>query len=432
MKEQSSYEKLFEQELISNEKIRLTFLAVIGVIVLFMISVLMLFPWQNSPDLKNNTPIFIILGILVLLIVRELNIKYFLISKIYKNKILFKNLPYFNLLFEISIPTAIIFVFFHFHESIVAFQTPAYSIYFFVIILTILNFDYKLSIFAGIIAAIEYYVLIYFSLPTIDAIEVLEPLYKLNFYFGRAFSFIVAGILAGFISHQLKKHVIKVYKTAEENSFIREMFGQQVSKEIAKELISNSNRIETQKKFVCVMFLDIRGFTPFAEQKSPEEIIDYQNKIFGFMIESILKHHGIINQFLGDGYMATFGAPVSHGNVCKNAVMAALDIITELGKRNRSKKIPFTRIGIGLHAGDVVAGNVGTDSRKQYSISGNTVILASRIEQLNKHYGSQVLVSKEVYEKSENKKLFEFVESTKVKGKEDLIDIYKLKTEEHC
>ncbi|NER79247.1 MAG: adenylate/guanylate cyclase domain-containing protein, partial [Leptolyngbya sp. SIO1D8] len=70
------------------------------------------------------------------------------------------------------------------------------------------------------------------------------------------------------------------------------------------------------------MFLDIRGFTPFAETKEPEEIIEYQNQVFGFMIEVINKFHGNINQFLGDGFMATFGAPVSHGNDCENAYQA--------------------------------------------------------------------------------------------------------------
>ena len=161
---------------------------------------------------------------------------------------------------------------------------------------------------------------------------------------------------------------------------------------VAKELLSESSDDKIQRKLVCIMFLDIRGFTPFAESRKPEEIIQYQNKVFGFMIDSVYKHHGIINQFLGDGFMATFGAPVSTGNDCINAVNSAIEISNELKLQIEQAKLPDIKIGIGLHAGDVVTGNVGTSTRKQYSVTGNVVILASRIEQLNKKYDSTVLI----------------------------------------
>ncbi|MFC2130878.1 tetratricopeptide repeat protein [Bacteroidota bacterium] len=205
------------------------------------------------------------------------------------------------------------------------------------------------------------------------------------------------------------------------------LFGQQVSQEIVDELLNDTSAEATKKKFVCIMFLDIRGFTPLMENKEPEEIIEYQNKVFGFMIEIINRHHGIINQFLGDGYMATFGAPISKGNDCQNAVNAATEIIKMVNRKSFSGDIPSTRIGIGLHAGNVVAGNVGTSVRKQYSITGNTVILASRIEQLNKDYDTQLLISKEVYDNI-NFGFENFIElgPSNVKGRENPIIIYKL------
>jgi len=175
------------------------------------------------------------------------------------------------------------------------------------------------------------------------------------------------------------------------------------------------------------MFLDIRNFTPFAEHKEPEEIIAYQNQIFSFMIEIITKNNGVINQFLGDGYMATFGAPVSKGNDCANAVKAAMEIIETVNMKSEKGEIPHTRIGIGLHAGDIVAGNVGTSIRKQYSISGNTVILASRIEDLTKNFSAQLLVSKEVLDNITIPEVRpEFQGSVMLKGRENPVDIYKL------
>ncbi len=174
------------------------------------------------------------------------------------------------------------------------------------------------------------------------------------------------------------------------------LFGQQVSKEVALELLSDTSVSSSKKLFACIMFLDIRGFTPFAQSKEPSEIIQYQNDVFSFMIDIIIKHHGIINQLLGDGFMATFGAPASSGNDCQHAVNASIEIVELLNKKCESGEIPKTEVGIGLHAGNIVTGNVGTSERKQYTITGNTVILASRIEQLNKKFNSALLVSNEV------------------------------------
>jgi class 3 adenylate cyclase len=219
------------------------------------------------------------------------------------------------------------------------------------------------------------------------------------------------------------------------------MFGQQVSREIVDELLAETSESKkvldelspdilesaSKRKYVCVMFLDIRDFTALVEKKEPEEIISYQNAVFGFMIEIINKHHGVINQFLGDGYMATFGAPASWRNDCQNAVNAAVEIVKMVNERSESREIPPTRIGIGLHAGNVVTGNVGTSLRKQYSITGNTVILASRIEQLNKKFNSQLLISEEVLHNIQQDGINpESLGSVEVKGRGKPMHIYKL------
>jgi len=149
------------------------------------------------------------------------------------------------------------------------------------------------------------------------------------------------------------------------------------------------------------MFLDIRGFTPIAEKMIPEELIEYQNNVFGFMIEIIRECHGNINQFMGDGFMATFGAPITHGNDSRNAYLAATRILEEIKIHNDSKQIPFTTLGIGIHAGYDVTGNVGTESRKQFSLTGNTVIIAARVEQLNKRYNTQLIITEDVFKSLE-------------------------------
>ena len=128
---------------------------------------------------------------------------------------------------------------------------------------------------------------------------------------------------------------------------------------------------------------------------------------------------------MGDGFMATFGAPVSHGNDPRNAYLAGVEIIQEIKARNAANIIPQTMLGIGIHAGFVVTGNVGTESRKQYSVTGNTVIIAARVEQLNKVYGSQMIITEEVYKYLTEKDLDITPErhEVKVKGREKPVNI---------
>lgn len=205
---------------------------------------------------------------------------------------------------------------------------------------------------------------------------------------------------------------------------IKSLLNQQLSGAVADELLASKDEQKVERRFVCVMFLDIRDFTPFAEKRKPEEIIEYQNQVFGFMIDTVIKHKGIINQIMGDGFMATFGAPVSTDNDCRQAYLAANEIIMSVKEKSARKEIPSTRVGVGLHAGYVVAGNVGTDDRKQYSITGNTVILAARLEQLNKEFGTSLVMSREVYDHlpDELKEPIEFTK-VKVKGRSEEMEV---------
>jgi class 3 adenylate cyclase len=249
---------------------------------------------------------------------------------------------------------------------------------------------------------------------------------------------LVAGVIvAYFYVSKRREHgrLIKAYKdldqtkTKLENAEKRivRLLAQQVSGDIANELIADDSKVLGERRFVCIMFLDIRNFTTRAETMTPEELILYQNNVFSMMIDTVQKRHGNINQLLGDGFMATFGAPVSHGNDCQNAFDAARDILKELGEKIDDGSIPHTRVGIGLHAGYVVTGNVGSDKRKQYSITGNAVIVASRVEQLNKTYKSQLIITEDVYNNLDKPLTLDqpFLEVT-VKGRTQPVKILKI------
>lgn len=208
---------------------------------------------------------------------------------------------------------------------------------------------------------------------------------------------------------------------------IVKLLSQHVSGDVARQLLMNNTDKPGERCFVCIMFLDIRDFTPMAEKLSPEEIIEYQNNVFGFMIDIVQQHNGTINQLLGDGFMATFGAPVSKGNDCQNAFEASKAILHELKERSQAGLIPKTRVGIGLHAGYVVTGNVGNEQRKQYSVTGNPVIIASRVEQLNKTYKSQLIITEEVFQKlGQPVNLKQPFLEVEVKGRSNPVKILKI------
>jgi len=211
---------------------------------------------------------------------------------------------------------------------------------------------------------------------------------------------------------------------------IKDLLKQQVSGAVATALIDGTDTNSVQQRFVALMFLDIRDFTKYAETRNPEEIIKYQNDVFGFMMEIVEKNHGVVNQLMGDGFMATFGVPISSGNDCLNAFNAATFILKKLEDKVRNQEIDMTKVGIGLHAGLVVTGNVGYEQRMQYSITGNPVIISARLEQLNKQLGSTMVFSKDLYDKlpKERQTPFEF-QDVMVKGRSEPITIAAINQE---
>ena len=238
---------------------------------------------------------------------------------------------------------------------------------------------------------------------------------------------LAAGFAAGFVAHQIKRRAGNAFRAQEERQRIVSAFGQQVSPAIAEELLKHGPALESRRAFVCVMFMDVRNFTPMVERMAPEQIVAFQNAVFGEAIEVVNRYQGIINQFLGDGFMATFGAPLPTGEDCRNALAAARELVGRVAALSASGRIPPTRIGIGLHAGEVVSGNIGSEQRKQYSITGNVVILAARIEQLNKIYDSQLLVSAEVLKAGGDLAHNAVpIGPVQVKGRDEPIEIYRL------
>jgi adenylate cyclase len=229
-----------------------------------------------------------------------------------------------------------------------------------------------------------------------SAVDSEKMLLRLAPHLGKALVIALCGVACGFVAVEIRRRFASASRALEERNRVLDMFGRHVSPAVAEKLLAQKRDL-SELRYVCVMFLDVRGFTAFSEQRPPEEVVQYLNQLFAFMIEIVNAHHGFINKFLGDGFMAVFGAPLSDGNDARNAAAASLEILAAARKLVDAGALPPTRLGIGLHAGEAITGNVGSERRKEYTIIGDVVNVASRIEMLNKQFGSELLVSGEVY-----------------------------------
>lgn len=299
-----------------------------------------------------------------------------------------------NATIETSLPTVLIVVIAHAASPEIAFGTWPSLLYFLFILASTLRLNFALPMFTGLVAAVEYLALAWYLLPlSIDAPQpVLTPMYHAP----RAALMLVAGAVAGAIAMRLRRKFEHAVNEAAARERVTSLFGQHVSPAVVERLLDRSHGEAGELREVCVMFLDIRDFTAEARRRRPDEVVAYLNEVFAFMIEAVDRHHGIINKFLGDGFMAVFGAPLDDPRAAANAVAAAREILAEIDRRGLGTGPWPLRIGIGLHVGQAVTGNVGSPRRKEFTVIGDAVNFAARLEQLNKEHGSRLLVSEAV------------------------------------
>jgi adenylate cyclase len=426
----ASFERYFSRQLLLNEMFRSSVMLVILLSLMAYLSATLLLFWDHFQTARNEWRAFswlIILSIAILF--RTFNFRRLVVKWALRGKKINPARQFFNTLLEVSLPTIGIVVIAHFYTETIALLSPAVLFYFLNIFLTVLRLDLKISLFAGMLSAVEYWALLWYYLPAIDPLPNAEILSFWFIYAGKGIILIVAGVIAGLAARMIKRRTLEAHDASVERLRIEKIFGQQISPQIVEELLEKKGEMVSRLRNVCVMFLDLRNFTSFCEGKSPEEIVEFQNKILSSMIDAVNLHHGIVNQILGDGFMATFGAPISSGHDCRDAVAASMEIISTIEKQKREGALPQIDVKIGLHYGEAVTGNVGTASRKQYSITGNVVITAARLEALNRQFASRLLVSKAVLDRIDIGTCdceVTALGSVNIKGRNNPMEIFKL------
>lgn len=225
-------------------------------------------------------------------------------------------------------------------------------------------------------------------------------------------------------------------RTAVRRAFVdlkrRESLSRLVAPKVVDEILAGrEDNLRPTRREVTVLFADIRDFTAYSESRAPEEVLRFLDDYFGRMTQLVQGHDGSVNKFIGDGLMALWGAPEPLADHAVHAVKAALDmqkVMTEINGYREAAGEPPLRIGVGVHTGEVAAGMLGSSSQAEYSVIGDAVNLASRIEGLTKEHGTGVLVSEATWELLGGRFAGERVGAVAVKGRRAHVVIYALTT----
>jgi adenylate cyclase len=300
-----------------------------------------------------------------------------------------------NALVETSVPATATYVLSDYMSAqlVLSFWPP--FLFFVFILLSTLRLDFWLSVWTGVVAAGLQMILVLVLLPVDTTNGTVESLPL--FYAGRSIVLLGSGIVAGLVALSLRRQFENSMLAGAARDRVTNLFGQHVSPAVVERLLAAQAEPPSELRTVCVLFLDIRGFTAMTLQRSAGETVELLNAFFADMIEVVDHHHGIINKFLGDGFLALFGAPLADPAAAKNALAAARAMIDAVEAWNKERPTQALRIGIGIHMGEAVTGTVGSPRRKEYTVIGETVNLAARLEQLTKETGAQVLISSSVH-----------------------------------
>jgi len=221
-----------------------------------------------------------------------------------------------------------------------------------------------------------------------------------------------------------------VFEDITEEKRVRSTMARYMSKEVADQLLEgDAHKLGGTAYDVTVLFSDIRGFTSLSEELGARETVTMLNEYFSEMADVVLQNQGMLDKYIGDSIMAVFGAPINSGSDADNSVNTAIHMMHKLkvlNKIRQEQELHRIDIGIGISSGEVVVGNIGSPKRMDFTVIGDTVNLASRLEGANKMYGSQILISESTKQELREEHVFREVDSIRVKGQNRPVAVYEI------
>lgn len=217
-----------------------------------------------------------------------------------------------------------------------------------------------------------------------------------------------------------------------ERAQMRKTFSKYVSKDVLEEILKHPEMVKLggEEKEITVFFSDIRGFTTLSEKTTPKELVRILNEYFTSMSEEVLNHKGVLDKYIGDAIMAFWGAPIEDPNQADNALQASIAMMQKLkilNEKLRQNGDPEINIGIGLYTGPAIVGNIGSEMRFDYTVIGDTVNVASRLEGLNKEFKTNIIIGESTKNKLRGTYSFKPLGSVSVKGRKEQLNIYTVK-----
>lgn len=265
--------------------------------------------------------------------------------------------------------------------------------------------------------------------PIVLAVFVLVALFIFNTY---SYVIEIAAPSMSIVLSWVISFSFLVFTEGKEKRRFKRMMSQYLSPAVLQTVVGRHEEFAKaevgSKENITMLFSDIRSFTNMSEKMPPEEVVNLLNHYFSAMTDSIFHYEGTIDKFIGDAIMAFWGAPIKTDDHADKATLSALDMIHRLAQVNAwtsENNYPPLAIGIGLHTGDAILGNIGSENKLDYTIIGDNVNLASRIEGLTKTYHSQILISEDTYHRLKLDIPCLILDLVRVKGKQHPIKVYR-------
>lgn len=391
----ADFRHAFTQEVLRTELIRVkVILITLTVLFVVLLAAYLITPTGIERIWHNRFPLVSMIAAFVFFVLFELSVMRLVSQRLKQGRDIPYARRYLGAFIETSLPTAALYLQIKAMgpAQALAFVVPLmYAVF---IILSTLRLDFWLSTFTGLVASLELFGMAMFYRPEQFADD---PDFGMGFHIVRSIVILVCGMLAGLVGMQLRRQFETSIAAATARDRITNLFGQHVSPQVVERLIEQGAATSSDTRLVAVMFVDFRSFTAAARSRSPHEVVSRLDGAFAVLVEILDRHGGIVNKFLGDGFLALFGAPLEAADAAHRSVAAAREMLDAMEHINKGTSWPL-RIGIGIHFGEVVAGNIGSPRRKEYTVIGDTVNFASRLEALNKEFGSQLLISAAVRE----------------------------------
>lgn len=255
----------------------------------------------------------------------------------------------------------------------------------------------------------------------------------LDYYFFSKRNYMITdwSLFAVFILSFISISLYKYFAEERNKSKVRKAFSKYVSPAVVEELLKNEKNLELggSKKHLTILFSDLRGFTTFSEKLDPKQLGDFLNLYLTRMTEEIYRTSGTVDKFIGDAIMAFYGAPVPNEQHAQMACRCALQSVKKLEQLNielKGKNFPHLEMGMGINTGDVSVGNMGSSMIQNYTVMGDAVNLASRLEGLTRLYGNFIILGPLTYEAVKNEFTCREIDQVVVKGKTQALRIYDL------